>query len=829
MKKILFQISTHWDREWYLPFQEFRYQLVEMTDRLLDELEKGTIPEFVFDGQTIVLEDYLEIRPENRDRLAGLIKAGKLIIGPWYVMPDEFLVSGEGLIENLLEGQRAARKFHSEPWKFGYVCDIFGHTAQMPQIFNGFGIKGAFIGRGIPSLPDGTDFLWRSPDGSECVTRKDNYSNFRSDFCRSSDKNASLKRKAGDAALTLLNFSGDHASIDNSIRDFLKCLEESDYDIAGGFIRLPELVQRDALPEINGELIETAHKPDDFRVVNGSVSSYYPLKRQNDITEDRLFTETAPLLVMGELMGLLEGKRNFFLLARRYLLKNHPHDSICGCSIDLVHQDMPYRFRQAQAISHCIRTEFCRKLSELGKEFALTVVNTDVHKYEGILTIPIDFPKNWETVYTDNTGYQSFNMFAITDASGRELPYQILKIERDYESYIGQDTILSDRYTIAVDAALLPFGFTRFWVGPRQKRNAFPPASPETCTTENEFLKLEIEADGSLTMTDKNSGKTFRHLHEFIDDADSGNGWFHEPAAFDEARVLSCGGCTRIEIIHRGNLVNTFRVTKEMEIPSELDAPEKCRSKTYNKLRITSDITLRGGQKYVEFVTTVDNQSSEHRLRVVFPSGIPGDNYFSSQAFCFVERPRGSSETGYAGRETEYAEKRTSGIVGTGDLAFVGVEGFHEAGVYPDGSICATMFRSVGKMFQQPHSETAKLLGKMQFHYALAVGCVQPELIKIQREMQSDYPVVYRDTGLSRSFLSVSDERIQMSTIKPAENSQGFIVRLYNPSDSPITCKLLCEKRLSEVSMSEENAVPRTENLTFGAYEIKTLLLTEKQ
>ena len=188
MKTLLYQISTHWDREWYRQFQGFRYYLVEMTDRLLDSLESGETPGFIFDGQTIVLDDYLEIRPENRARVEALVKSGRLRVGPWYCMPDELIVSGEALVENLLVGQNTARAYGSEPWRFGYICDMFGHAADMPRIFAGFGINGAFLGRGITRLPNGTFFRWRSPDGSECVVCKDNYANFKRSFDESADK-----------------------------------------------------------------------------------------------------------------------------------------------------------------------------------------------------------------------------------------------------------------------------------------------------------------------------------------------------------------------------------------------------------------------------------------------------------------------------------------------------------------------------------------------------------------------------------------------------------------------------------------------------------------
>ena len=138
--KIFYINSTHWDREWYVPFQNFRYNLVEMVDGLLNILENdSSYRMFCFDGQTIALEDYLEVAPENADRLGKLIRDGRLLIGPWYVMPDEFLVSGESLIRNLVQGHAIARKWGVEAWKYGYVCDIFGHIAQLPQILNGFG------------------------------------------------------------------------------------------------------------------------------------------------------------------------------------------------------------------------------------------------------------------------------------------------------------------------------------------------------------------------------------------------------------------------------------------------------------------------------------------------------------------------------------------------------------------------------------------------------------------------------------------------------------------------------------------------------------------
>ncbi|HSV07749.1 MAG TPA: hypothetical protein VLI07_14595, partial [Candidatus Binatus sp.] len=161
---------THWDREWYLPFQEFRARLVGMLDRLLDTLEADpTFTHFHLDGQTILLEDYLEIRPAARPRLARLARAGRLSVGPWYVLADNLLVSGEAIIRNLQLGHGLAREF-ATPLAVGYLPDQFGHPAQMPQILRGFGIDAAVVWRGVGGDVDRAAFSWEALDGTDVFT-----------------------------------------------------------------------------------------------------------------------------------------------------------------------------------------------------------------------------------------------------------------------------------------------------------------------------------------------------------------------------------------------------------------------------------------------------------------------------------------------------------------------------------------------------------------------------------------------------------------------------------------------------------------------------------
>ena len=168
---------THWDREWYETFQQFRLRLVRLMDKLLDILDSDPAYRyFMLDGQTIVLDDYLQIRPEREADLRRQVQQGRLLIGPWHLLPDEFLVSGEALVRNLLLGERTARRFGAK-MKVGYTPDPFGHISQLPQILRGFGMDSTAMRRGLDD--QSTELLWQSPDGSTvllCYLR-DGYDN----------------------------------------------------------------------------------------------------------------------------------------------------------------------------------------------------------------------------------------------------------------------------------------------------------------------------------------------------------------------------------------------------------------------------------------------------------------------------------------------------------------------------------------------------------------------------------------------------------------------------------------------------------------------------
>jgi alpha-mannosidase len=344
---------THWDREWYLPFEQFRLRLGAVVDGVLDTLESDdSFTSFTLDGQAIVLEDYLEVRPENEGRLRALLAAGRLEVGPSYVLPDEILVGGESLVRNLLLGRRVCRRFGVEPSGAGYMPDSFGHPAQLPQILAGFGIGTLLFSRGLGDEIDdvGVVFRWRSGTAEVVACQMlPHYDNFaRLTWHHDAEQRVrrivevfgERVREAGGEEILLANGS-DHLPVEPELPEILAGLERT----FGAEFRIGRYDQyapdADALPAHEGELVGSRFQ----NVLRGVNSARIYLKQSNERAERRLLSiETAAALQT--LRAPTPYPDADLRLAWRDLLRNHPHDSICGCSCDEVHRDMLVRYEQ---------------------------------------------------------------------------------------------------------------------------------------------------------------------------------------------------------------------------------------------------------------------------------------------------------------------------------------------------------------------------------------------------------------------------------------------------------------------------------------------------
>ena len=328
---------THWDREWYATFETFRAQLVELWDRLLMLTEADPDFRFLMDGQTVVIDDYLEVRPEAKTRLEAAIRRGQIQVGPWYTLPDEFLVSGETLVRDLQRGIASADA-HGGSMRVGYLPDSFGHAAQMPQIYRQLGFAHAAVWRGVPLAIDRVAFTWEAPDGSRILTAYmgNSYSHGvdlpTEPAALATRIAAALKaiepfRPAGDV---LLMNGNDHvlpqAALSAAARGASGRLD-------GTVIRLARLedylatLPEQGWPRWPGELRSSARA----NILMGTLSVRAPDKQ-------RYFTATVALERMAEPIAALTGIDAIGALdqAWRLILQNAAHDTACGSGIDAV-------------------------------------------------------------------------------------------------------------------------------------------------------------------------------------------------------------------------------------------------------------------------------------------------------------------------------------------------------------------------------------------------------------------------------------------------------------------------------------------------------------
>jgi len=453
MKTLHLISHTHWDREWYLTFQQFRLKLVHLVDGLLDILDRDKeFKYFMLDGQTIILEDYLVMRPEREADLRRYIKNGRILIGPWHILPDEFLVSPEATIRNLLQGERTCRHFGPR-MMVGYIPDPFGHIGQMPQILRGFGIQTACVQRGLADEP--CEFWWQAPDGSRVFMAylRNGYGNAAMLTATEPERFMAQVREARDALLPysaadhlLLMYGTDHMEPPPQTSGAIAYTKDRlDGDILihstlPGYLAVVQssIVHRKSdIPTLTGELRQCKRS----HLLPGVLSARMWIKQRNHACETLLEKWAEPFSTFQELVAAhsrhsspatcqlpipsgydaINRKSEIIQQAWHLLMECHPHDSICGCSIDQVHEEMQVRFDQVEQIGEEITRQSLEALA--------SSVNTAAQKPEtGNLFSAI-------VVFNPTTGprsdlvtvkAESQTSFELVDERGQIVPYQLL-------------------------------------------------------------------------------------------------------------------------------------------------------------------------------------------------------------------------------------------------------------------------------------------------------------------------------------------------------------------------------------------------------------------
>lgn len=826
---------THWDREWYRTFQGFRRLLVRLTDRLLSIMESNPrYKYYVFDGQTIVLEDYLEIRPENEERIRKLVQEGRLHIGPWYVLPDEFLVSGESLVRNLLIGHLISEKF-GRAMKVGYLPDPFGHIAQMPQILQGFGIKSFIFHRGLGDEWEGlnTEFWWEGLDGTRVLAlyQLHGYCNaagigyqpafgepgtVKIDFDNAVER---IKREVADLSryastcYLLLNNGCDHLEPQPELPDIIDYVNSKLEDVEVVHSTFEEVVEKilsesPKLGTIKGELHWGRYHP----LLLGVFSTRLYLKRENFLAQRTLEKYAEPICSLAWLKGKpYEGA--FLLKAWKFLVSNHPHDSICGCSIDEVHRDMLPRFAAARQIAETHFEESANFLTgqinseREGARAVVVIFNPHSWTVTDIAKIHIEFP-----IFPD----QTIHNIVVRDEAGKIVLSQLSNVKVSSPRHPHPLNQLVWEGDILISAENIPpLGYrTYFLEEVREPRKLSSLLEATPTSLENAFVKVEVNPNGTIDITDKRSGQVYKGCNLFEDTEDIGDEYNYSPAINSET-ITSAGTSALISLVEKGPVSATIKVEFALELPEGINEGRTARSRKMVPCNITSYITLHAGIPRVDIQTEIDNRAMDHRLRVHFPTNLYANECIADTQFGVLRR-RIQLPKGEGWIEKPIGTKAMQSFVAIESRGLglcVVAEGLpeYEAIDTPRGvDLAVTILRSVGwlsrgDLLTRPYNAgpqfptpEAQCLGKHSVRYAiipfvnafeeakpwvLAYQFTAPLKSLITLPHQGSLPPVF-------SLLKIEPQELVLSALKKAEKEDALIVRFYNIASYAVEGKI---------------------------------------
>ena len=828
---------AHWDREWYLSFEEFRTWLVDMIDELFDLVEKDPdFDSFLFDGQMAMVLDYLEVRPEMLERFKENVRKKKFIIGPWYVLIDQFIPSGESHIRNLLYGLAFARKI-GEPMMVGYVPDQFGHIAQMPQILKGFGIDSAVIYRGFGGEPgqESSEYLWRAPGGTSVMMvhlPKDGYSfgyfgTDREDEIpeRFQRLRQEIDSRAQTSQRLVLN-GGDHHWPDRNITKAAKIISEKLganvlLTNLGDFMsRLKAEVKMDSLPVVDGEMrFGIKHA---FAVISGTASSRMYVKQANYECQSKLERLLEPLNALAVALGK-RSRSGIIKHAWEYVLQSQDHDVICGSSIDSVYEETMVRYAKVKEIAKQVSTQIFNDLiprddSQYKDDKHLFLFNLLPHRRSGLVECEIEFFLK-DVVIGINPDVRVYpeaprcKGFKLIDRDEHEIPFQIVSRSDNYGityskySYPHQTRV--DKWRILIAAKDIPaFGYKNYSV----KIDENIPSYKSSLKVgdhfmENDFVNIKIKNDGSLTITDKETGEVFNGLNYFEDSGDIGDEYTFCPTDKDEV-IQSTRFKPVIRVVEPGPLLGTIEIHLPMTIPAGVNEDRKVRSRKRVSFTVVTTVSLTHDTKRVDVKTKVINEAHDHRFRVLFKSGTSTDISNADSQFCVVRRKHRKYDTSGFPYELpqnlEILQRFVTIQNGTRAIT-VFTKGLPEYELRLDepGTLALTLLRSVGNLSSsnlktRPGGEAgwknetpgAQCIGTHIFEYSILVHRPTEDFTEINR-IAEEYnswviPVARKhevDVPPEVSHLELYGDSLAFSALKESEDGTGVIFRCYNLRD----------------------------------------------
>jgi alpha-mannosidase len=835
---------THWDREWYFPYQRYRTRLIGFFDLLLEILERD--PEyrhFMLDGHTILIEDYLEVRPDRRALIERYVREGRLAAGPWYVIPDESLPSGEALVRNLLRGHRVAQELGGV-MPVGYLPDPFGQIAHLPAILAGFGIERCVFWRGTDDSLKTTEFFWETADGSQVLVKhiSGGYGiggpfpvEPEAFYDKIEEVRARLQPRASVRTL-LVMWGSDHVPPQAELSGLVRATNArlADAEIVHG--SLPQVFE-EVEAHIRGRK-DVVRRRGEFRsgqhahLLPGVLSARVWIKQRTFDCEQILTRWAEPLTLWSDLLRRRlgenwhepppppgptsphpkEAQSEAGLLDRawRLLLENQPHDSICGCSVDQTHDEMRPRFDQCEQVGEDLTVQAMRRIGSQGQAERVMAFN------------PLPGPRT-DYVTATVPALPGNVPVALVDDRKRRVPCQV--VERE-----GAER---DRVTIGFVATDVPgFGYQSYEIEHASASKATARAA-RGLAIENEFFKVTVDrATGALNVLDKKTGTRVRGLNRLVDGGDRGDE-YNYCAPDPDAVVDRPATPAEVRLIESGPARQTLEIAMTFRLPGQL-TPERKRARRTLPCPVRVLVSLSPGVARIDVRTEVENNAEDHRLRAHFPSGVQTDVSHGEQHFGVVTRPIALPKADRTWSEEPVGTHPQKTFVDVNDgkrgllIANRGLQEYEALDMRGGVTIAVTLLRSVGWLSRMdfpsrkghagPPLATpgAQLIGKHVFEYSIIphAGGWQRAYAEAHR-FATPMRTRWNRSGTgqlpaSASLLELAGDGLAVTALKRAEDGDGAIVRLYNVLDK----KTSGRARLAEAWTRAEVADMREDMLS---------------
>ncbi len=821
---------THWDREWYLNSPYTNEWLIPFFDELFRMLDKEPEYKFILDGQLSMIEDYFEELSKcgrsvstAKRLIKQHVQRKTLFIGPYYLQPDWQLLSEESLVRNLLVGKKLADSLGGSMTS-GWLLDNFGQISQTCQIHKLAGLKGLFVWRGVAMNPRNvtSEFLWESPDGTQLLSvyLLNSYRNVMrlaeySDIMKTRMDEEVSKLKPFATTKNLLMMNGyDQEMFPDDIQPYLRNgnLNGKDYTSVqsdpDSYIKAIKN-QHPNLPILSGALYNGRF----ISVFPGVLSSRMYLKIQNDKSEKLLEKQLEPLSFMAWSLGDEYGGSQIEQ-AWKLLLKNHPHDNICGVSIDNVHQDMEARSRQVYTLAYSLLEEKASYLAGIidtttsPNDEAVIVFNSSPYKRPGIIE------------------YQGQTFFV------EDIP------ALGYKLVCGSD---QPEFPLKVDGM----------------------------NVENKFLHFRLNGNGSFNLQYKATKRSYKQLGILEDMGDSGDEYNYSYPDKDQ-RLTTENATADIQCIHSTPWKVTFRVELVLDLPKSDTNQHRERSQVTRPLPVVTYISIESHSPVVKCRTLLRNTVRDHRMRVLFPTGFDAESSYAGSPFDITERPvhiPDYDESDIPGhvkkviigaRETKpstYFHTREMVDLNNGDEGLaVFNKGLPEYQVRDNGTIALTLFRSVGWIAKEINTRIgdagpeiftpdAQCLREMEFEYAVCphTGDAYSGISRLADDFNNNLMVVTTSKTPGslppeKSWLEIDDSNqcIKITAVKRSEDSKGFILRGVNLSAKGARVSVSADlkvKKAELVNLLESTTSilqPRNQQIEFEvkSKQIFTLKLT---